>query len=254
MANLDIAISPELLNAKPIGLQSLTVIEKTPVTHDDGAFLIRFKTPRRSKFTSGDLLAIYPANDHRERLYSIGKVGNDIQLSVRLHRDGLGSGFLFQLQPGQSFKARIAANQHFYFPQNAPAVIMISNGTGIAPYLGMLDQNTKKVSTHLYCGFRGQASFDLYEAALKGNQTNGRLSALHTAFSREGNKQYVKDLIARDAEIVASVLAKKGYIMLCGSLSMQNDVIELLNHIGQSKLGKSISHYQSHGQILMDCY
>ncbi|MBD1391570.1 PepSY domain-containing protein [Mucilaginibacter glaciei] len=254
MANMDIEIAPELLNAKPTGLQSLTVIEKTPVTHDEGAFLIRLKTPRRSKFTSGDLLAIYPANDHRERLYSIGKVGNDIQLSVKLHRDGLGSGYLHQLQPGQSFKARIAANPHFYFPQNAPAVVLISNGTGIAPFLGMLDQNTKKISTHLYCGFRGQASFDLYESAIKSNLSGGQLNALHVAFSREGKKQYIKDLLAHDAEIVAGVLAKKGAIMLCGSLSMQNDMIELLDHICQSKLGESISHYQSHGQILMDCY
>jgi sulfite reductase (NADPH) flavoprotein alpha-component len=64
----------------------------------------------------------------------------------------------------------------------------------------------------------------------------------------------VKDLLHRDEELVARVLGKGGTIMLCGSLSMQNDVVELLELICQSKLGNSISFYQSHGQVLMDCY
>ena len=52
----------------------------------------------RAKFNSGDLLAIYPANDTRERLYSIGNHSGNIQLVVKLHPNGLGSGFLNNLE------------------------------------------------------------------------------------------------------------------------------------------------------------
>lgn len=245
---------PEAFNQKPPGLQAMSVVVKTPLAHDDGAFIIRLKPGRWAKFNSGDLLAVYPANDHRERLYSIGKIGKDIQLSVKLHAGGLGSGYLYHLAGSTIINARIILNVHFQFPQKAPAVIMISNGTGIAPFLGMIDENSKKVNCHLYCGFREQSSFELYREAIAKNIELQKLNGLHVAYSREGEKQYVKDLLALDADFIFHTLQNKGTLMLCGSLSMQNDVIALLEVICQGRTGKSISYFQSHGQLLMDCY
>jgi len=247
-------VLPAIFNQKPAGLQTVTVVEKTSIAHEDGPFIIKLQTGRWTKFSSGDLLAIYPADDHRERLYSIGKIGKDIQLSVKLYPTGLGSSYLYNLSQGQSIRARIVANPHFQFPQKAPVVIMISNGTGIAPFLGMIDENVKMVDCHLYCGFRGQSTFDLYKDAVDKNIATKRLSKLHLALSREGEKQYVKDLLLRDADFISNALGNGGVLMLCGSLSMQNNVIELLESICQEKNGKSISFYQSHGQVLMDCY
>ena len=249
---IPITILPELFN-KPKGLKTLTVIEKTAITHTDGAFLIRLQPKRTLKFTSGDLLAIYPHNDHRERLYSIGKIDNTLQLSVRLYENGLGSAFLYGLGSGTAISARIVKNVHFHFPTQAPAVIMISNGTGIAPFLGMIDQNTENTECHLYCGFRGQSSFDLYKDTINAN-LGKKLSRLHIAYSREGEKQYVKDLLLRDTIFIASTLKNKGVIMICGSLSMQQNVIELLEIICQNNNQQTVSFYQAHNQILMDCY
>ena len=239
---------------KPRGLQAMSVIEKTPVAHENGPFIIRLKPSRRTRFTSGDLLAIYPAGDHRERLYSIGRIGKSVQLSVRLHPAGLGSGYLNQLAPGNTIQTRIISNGQFQFPRKAPAVIMISNGTGIAPFLGMIDQNVQKVTCHLYCGFRDQSSFGLYREAIETNMELQKLSRLQVAYSREGKKQYVKDLLAQDAGFIAHTLAGKGVLMLCGSLAMQKQVTELLDGICRERTGKSISFYQSRGQLLMDCY
>lgn len=245
---------PELFNKKPAGLQTLQVVEKTSIAHEDGPFIIKLQTGRWTKFTSGDLLAIYPADDYRERLYSIGKIEKDVQLSVKLHQHGLGSNYLYNLSVGNSIEARIISNAHFQFPQKASTVIMVCNGTGIAPFLGMIDQNNKKVDCHLYCGFRGQSTFELYKDAVNQSLELQKLSQLHIAYSREGDKQYVKDLLSKDADFIATTLANNGTIMLCGSLAMQNNVIELLESICQTKTGKSISFYQSHGQVLMDCY
>ena len=252
-ADIPLAVSTDLLITKQERPHALTVVDKTAVSGAGESFLIRLKA-KEVEFTSGDLLAIYPANDHRERQYSIGKIGNEVQLSVKLHANGLGSEYLYRLQPGETIQARIDSNAHFHLPQKAKSVIMISNGTGIAPFLGMIDQPTLNTNCHLYCGFRDESSFGLYKFAIQRNLEDGKLSSLHVAYSREGKKQYVKDLLEKDAVLIADVLANEGIIMLCGSLSMQNNVVELLENIRQTNFGKSVSYYQSHGQVLMDCY
>ncbi len=245
---------PGNFDQKPAGLQSMTVIEKTCLSHEDGAFLIRLKPSWLARFNSGDLLAIYPANDHRERFYSIGKVDNTIQLSVKLHKKGLGSNYLYNLKPGDEMFGKIASNVHFQFPQKVKTVVMISNGTGIAPFLGMINQNNKKTACHLYCGFRDRSSFALYKESLLKDQEQQKLVGLYVAYSREGEKQYVKDLLLRDADFITQVLADNGVLMLCGSLSMQHDVIALLDELCTAKNNRGISFYQSHEQVLMDCY
>jgi len=243
-----------LENAKPVKLDTFTVSTNNATTRNDGTFSLSIKAPRKVKVTSGDLLAIYPANDHRERLYSIGVVDQQIKLSVRLLNGGLGSGFLHQLKAGEKIKARVINNSHFYFPVKAPHVILISNGTGIAPFLGMIDQNVMKKPCTLYCGFREQASYNMYQNFLESGTTTGKLGQLCVALSREGAKQYVSHLIARDADIIADSLNNGAIIMICGSLSMEKDVMEILETICQTKTNESLSYYQSHDRIRTDCY
>lgn len=248
------SISKELLNLKPKRTRKFTVTEKTEIAHVDGSFLIKLKPKGKARFTSGDLLAIYPANDHRERLYSIGKVGNEVQLSVKLHQDGLGSGFLYKLNPGDNMEASLDRNAHFHFPKKAKVVVMISNGTGIAPFLGMIDENRNKIETHLYCGFRDSSSFELYKEGIEKGLQEQKLAQLNLAYSREGEKQYVKDLVQRDALLIADVLKNNGVIMICGSLAMQQMVVEILENICLEEKMKTISYYQSRNQLLTDCY
>ena len=251
-SEMELTSLSKLLEAKPIKTQSFEVVSKTVSTHAETSFIIRLRQQRRKKFTSGDLLAIYPANDHRERQYSIGKIGKDVQLSVKLHEGGLGSGFLHNLEIGQQLNAVILKNEHFHFPEKAKTVIMISNGTGIAPFLGMLNQHSKGRNIHLYCGFKNKDSFSLYENALITELS--KLTKLNVAYSREGDKQYVKDLLVKDASFIGEVLNNGGVIMLCGSLSMQKDVIAWLEDVCAQLNAQDVSYYQSRGQILMDCY
>jgi sulfite reductase (NADPH) flavoprotein alpha-component len=247
-------VLPELMQANRLRLDTFTVTANTSSAHQEGTFLVRLKPTKRTNVTSGDLLAIYPENDHRERLYSLGVVNGELQISVRLHPNGLGSGFLHRLTQGQTLQARLLNNAHFHFPQKAPVVVMIANGTGIGPFLGMLSQNIPKTACHLYCGFRSLASFSTYQDFLGEQQAAQKLSHLHVAFSREGQKQYVSDLIERDADFIASTLSNGGVLMICGSLSMQKDVTALLETICQTKLDNPLSYYQSRSQLLTDCY
>lgn len=236
---------------KPNALKTLVV--QSNKNYGD-TFLISLKGSILDKVQSGDLLAIYPANDHRERLYSIGIIDKTLQLSIKLHHEGLGSGFLNSLKKGDKIKAKIVRNTHFNLPAKALEMIMISNGTGIAPFLGMIDENKSKIPIHLYCGFKMESSFDPFMEFLNTKLKESKLLKLNVAYSRVGEKQYVSHLISKDAELIAKSLKQSAVIMLCGSLSMQKDILIILSQICLEKTGHPLSFYQSRNQILMDCY
>jgi sulfite reductase (NADPH) flavoprotein alpha-component len=106
----------------------------------------------------------------------------------------------------------------------------------------------------LYCGFRSKVDFEVYRDVIETGLTNQKLQKLNVAYSREGGEEYVIDLLINDAELIMQLLSTKGVLMLCGSLSMQKDITTWLEEICMIQTGKSLSYYQSHGQVLMDCY
>lgn len=242
-------------NQVPKGLEKLMVLDKTPISETEHTFLLTLRAGSRTKFTSGDLLAIYPANDNRERLYSIGKHTGNIQLVVKLHPFGLGSGYLNKLEPGDTIKARILKNEAFHLPKKAPKAAFISNGTGIAPFLGMIEQNKVKTELHLYSGFRMITPTLLAYQKFAGiMMQKEHLENFHVALSREAEHIYVMDLIKRDAPFFIRLLNQGGVIMICGSLQMQIDVENILEELCLTSNSKNITEYKRNGQILTDCY
>lgn len=252
---LPLSTTPSLYNHIPKGLDKLMVLDKTNISDSEHTFLLTLRTGMRTKFNSGDLLAIYPANDTRERLYSIGNHNGNIQLVVKLHPSGLGSGFLYNLKPGEIIKARIIKNPTFHLPKKAAKVALISNGTGIAPFLGMIEQNKKKAEIHLYCGFRKETETVLgYKKFTSERIQKQQLNSFHLALSREANHDYVMDLIKRDADFFINLLAHGGIVMICGSLAMQKDVESILDELCLAKTTTGIADYKARKQILTDCY
>ena len=248
--DIPLATTPALYNQKPKNLQKIKVLAKQ--TDSEHTFTLTLKTS--GGFTSGDLLAIYPANDNRERLYSIGKINGKIQLVVRLHELGLGSAYLHNLNVGDTFKARLVDNKAFHLPKGKP-VIMIGNGTGIAPFLGMLVQAGRRYEYQLYCGFRKETVLTKQHLDFaKAEMHRHRLKGFHMAFSREVNNMYVMDLIQRDAPYFAAHLEKGGAVMLCGSVAMQQDVEAKLNNLVTEINRKTLEYYKEKGQLLTDCY
>lgn len=251
----ELSVTPALYTTRITGLKKFRVLEKTQVSEDNATFKIVLQPESRTNFRSGDLLAVYPANDGRERLYSIGKKDGNIQLMVKLHPGGLGSEFLYSLRENSRVPARLVSNKNFYFPVKAPAVAMIANGTGIAPFLGMIAENKKQVPVRLYAGFRHDNTLSQqYRRFAAEEMAAGRLSQFEIAFSREENPLYVMDLICSDTGFFAELLKNKGVIMICGSLAMQKDVEMILNTLCLEKNGNELSHYKNRGQILTDCY
>lgn len=252
---IPLSTTPSLYNHVPKGLQKLMVLDKTLVSEHEQTFIVTLRANLRAKFNSGDLLAIYPANDTRERLYSIGNHSGNIQLVVKLHPNGIGSEFLNALVPGNVIKARIIDNKAFHFPKKANKVALISNGTGIAPFLGMIEQNKSKIQTHLYAGFRMETEMILgYKEFTSKMIQKEKLKSFHLALSRQSEHFYVMDLIQRDAIFFANLLHQGGVIMICGSLAMQKDVEAILDKLCSERKIKNISYYKENGQLLTDCY
>ncbi|OBW40456.1 Sulfite reductase [NADPH] flavoprotein alpha-component [Chryseobacterium sp. MOF25P] len=251
---IPLATAPSLYGEKVPSLKKMKVIGKSEIVDEVTTFKVILKPNALVKFKSGDLLAIYPENDHKERFYSIGKVNGAIQLVIKLHENGLGSAFLHRLKENQEIKARIIKNSEFHFPKKASEVIMIANGTGIAPFLGMIEEQTGKTKTHLYCGFRKSSELTVnYEYFAHENIKKGKLTSFNLAFSREEKSQYVMDLVERDAELFTNSLENGGFIMICGALKMQHDVEDTLRKLCALK-NKDYETYKANGQILTDCY
>ena len=250
-----IAAAPTLYSQKVTGLQKLKVVEKTRVTDDNATFKVLLKPLGKARFQSGDLLTVYPASDNRERFYSIGANNGHIQLMVKLLPQGLGSGYLNNLAKGDVIEGRILSNPNFHLPIQAPSVTMIANGTGIAPFLGMIMENQSQVPIHLYAGFRhNNILAQYYQDFANEHQSKKQLQSCQFAFSREQSAQYVMDLIRQHARFFAEQLEQDGIIMICGSLRMQKDVEDVLDSLSIAINGKPLQHYKDNNQILTDCY
>ncbi|RWU11013.1 PepSY domain-containing protein [Pedobacter chitinilyticus] len=251
---VELATTPALYAKKPKGLHKMMVLDRTEVSEAEQTFTLTIRTPTRTKFTSGDLLAIYPADDNRERLYSVAKCQGNVQLVVKLHPSGLGSSYLNDLKVGDTFRARMVTNESFHQPKNKP-LAMIANGTGIAPFLGMITQSNKNADNHLYVGFRKETDIiKQHKAFLDQQIQNHKLKTYQFAFSREQNHCYVMDLIRNDASYLALLLNNGGVVMICGSLQMQQDVEKVIDEICMKINGNDLAYYKKNGQLLTDCY
>jgi sulfite reductase (NADPH) flavoprotein alpha-component len=225
--------------------QTFTVVDKTELNKDN-TFLIRLKPTKKINFTSGDLLSIRPKEDNIERLYSIGKVDNDIVLSIKKHEFGVCSNAILNLKKEEKLIAEVLPNKEFHFPKKKKNTILIANGTGIAPFLGMTNNN----STHLFLGQRTSASLNLYKPFLKKVQYQN----MHIAYSQENEKEYVQDLIAKKEDLIASTLKSGGTIMICGSIAMMKGVFSNLEKITLKELNSPLNKFKKKKQIKTDCY
>jgi len=228
------------------------VLERTELNVDD-TFLIRLKPKKKVRFTSGDLLAIVPEETTITRQYSIAKMGNELVLSVKKHELGLGSSYLYQLNKGATIQAVINSNPHFHFPEKSTSAVFIANGTGIAPFLGMIAQHAG-VTINLFWGGKTLASSAIYSDLLNGVVLQNPKITIHKTYSREENKEYVQNLVMQQKDSVLKTVQEGGVVMICGSLAMQHDMLDVLEKMLVEHAAISLEELRQNGQLKMDCY
>ena len=234
--------------------QEFTIINTSEINNDQ-TFLIQLKPNKNTKFESGDLLSITPKNGSRSRLYSIAKIDTTILLSIKKHKFGLCSNFLNSLNKGSKIEANIQKNEKFRFSKKAKEVILIANGTGIAPFLGMIHGKKSKTKVHLFWGGRTKQSLEIYQNYINTSLKKKHLHSFNAAFSQEQKEKiYVQDILLNKRELIANTLKNGDVIMICGSISMQKAVIKVLEELSKNHLQTSLKKFEENNQILTDCY
>ncbi len=231
------------------------IVVKRTALNKDATFLLQLRPLKRISFQSGDLLAFKPNKDEAAREYSIAEIANgDILLSIKKHEQGLCSTYFSGLSKEDTFTATIKSNTDFHLPKSK-AAILIANGTGIAPFLGIINSNKKQRNIYLFWGGRTKSSLNLYAEVLQNALTARKLTELFTAFSQEqSQKIYVQDVLLQQSDLVAAHLKNKGTVMICGSVAMQTRVLAVLDEITTSQLNEPLSSFEARSQIKMDCY
>ena len=229
------------------------VIKKTDLNIDD-TFLIQLKPTKKVKFVSGDLLSIKLKKENRNRLYSVAKIGKNILLSIKKHELGVYSTYLSNIDLKENLSAHLQQNKEFHISKKAEQIILISNGTGIAPFLGMIQKN-KKQNIHLFWGGKTKESLNIYTDFINSALEKNSLSTFFPVFSREQKEKiYVQDILKNHIKLLTNVLKNKNIIMICGSIAMQKGVEIELEKIVKNDLKTSLKHFINNGQIKTDCY
>ena len=238
-------------------LRPFEVLAKTDsAEHPEQTFLLTLRTAGYIAFKSGDLLAIPLDDKEEERFYSLAKVKkNTIVLSIKVHEHGRCSNMLNNLKIADKVSGFIVENSSFHLPKRTKDIVFIANGTGIGPFLGMLNAVKTTTRVSLYWGGRTQESFNLYHEFIQQSIDQRKLDSLNLAFSRTVHeKRYVQDLVLEDKEKIANVIKNKGCIMICGSTVMANAVVTCLSLIAQEYGLEDIASLKESGYIRIDSY
>ena len=252
MLQLSLHLELSTIQTKTRKRMPFEVLERTELNVDN-TFLLLLKSEKDVDFESGDLLAIFPDDTETFRQYSIAKMGNALLLSIKKHEFGRGSSYLYHLKAGDLLNAAIDLNPDFHFPRAATSAVLIANGTGIAPFLGMIEQH-HGTEIHLFWGGKTASSSKIYDAILKDTLDHTQTVTVHKSYSREGETQYVQHLVAKQKELLLHTVIEGGVIMICGSLAMQHGVLDVLEHLLLEYPYFSLEALEENGQLMMDCY
>ncbi|MEP7155619.1 MAG: sulfite reductase subunit alpha [Betaproteobacteria bacterium] len=219
--------------------------------HDVFDVLVKF---RSSRPPIGPFLnALTPL---QPRLYSIASSlaahPGEVHLTVGLVRydlngrgyHGVASNFFAEhLQAGRRVPVYIQPSHGFQLPADAAKpVIMVGPGTGIAPFRAFLEERAAVAAggkNWLFFGAQHEASDFLYREELENFRSNGALSKLTIAFSRDqSQKIYVQHRMLEHAAEIWSWLAEGAYFYVCGDAKrMAADVDAALKEIAVEQGG-----------------
>jgi sulfite reductase (NADPH) flavoprotein alpha-component len=139
-------------------------------------------------------------------------------------RQGVCSPYLADAEPGTLVPVRVQRAPHFRPPADpATPVVMVGPGTGIAPFIGFLEERRARghrTPHWLFFGEQHRAADFYYEQELTAFLAEGTLTRLDTAFSRDQRaKVYVQDRMREHGPLLWSWLQDGARLYVCGDAS-----------------------------------
>ncbi|WFB06008.1 bifunctional nitrate reductase/sulfite reductase flavoprotein subunit alpha [Streptomyces sp. LX-29] len=213
------------------GRQAVDAVIEHPVRATAGEWteVLRRLQPRLYSISSSPLTA-----PHRVSL-TISVVRYESPLGHP--RKGVCSPFLADAAPDTPVPVFVQRSAHFRPPADpATPMVMVGPGTGVAPFLGFLDERRARghhAPNWLFFGEQHRATDFSYERELTDYLHEGVLTRLDTAFSRDQRaKVYVQDRMREHGPLLWSWLQDGAHFYVCGDASrMAKDVDRALRDI-----------------------
>ncbi|VDN98495.1 unnamed protein product [Rodentolepis nana] len=214
------------------------VLEDLPSCRPSADLICRLLPRLQPRFYSVASSSRYQPN----RLRLIVKAVEYTSLTGRLHA-GVASTYLGSLGPGDSVPVYLRRSE-FKLPRSPlTPIIMVCAGTGIAPFLGFLQERTfikskggRLGEAMLFYGCRNRGQDCILPNELNEALERGVFSHLQIAYSRDQeHKIYVQHLMRDLSETIWALLKFRcGYFYVCGdSKNMARDVKHTLVQIFQ---------------------
>ncbi|MBW8819112.1 MAG: sulfite reductase flavoprotein subunit alpha, partial [Streptomyces sp.] len=152
-------------------------------------------------------------------------------------RQGVCSPFLADAAADTPVPVHVQRSPHFRPPADSGTpMVMVGPGTGVAPFVGFLEQRRAlghRGPNWLFFGEQHKATDFYYEDELTGFLADGTLARLDTAFSRDQRaKVYVQDRMREHGPLLWSWLQDGAHFYVCGDASrMAKDVDRALRDI-----------------------
>jgi len=152
-------------------------------------------------------------------------------------RKGVASTFLADAEAGSPVPVFVQRAPHFRPPADpATPMVMVGPGTGVAPFVGFLDERRAlghRAANWLFFGEQRSATDFYYREELDSLRRDGTLTRLDTAFSRDQRaKIYVQDRMREHGAQLWSWLQEGAHFYVCGDASrMAKDVDRALRDI-----------------------
>lgn len=216
-----------------------------------------------------DLIADFPAEIGVEdflsvlrkldaRLYSVANSRQisheEVDLTVGIieykqderEHEGVSSSYLLsRVEEGEKVPVYLEANEKFRLPQNPDTpIIMISTGTGIAPFRAFLQERElqkAKGNNWLFFGDRNEKTDFLYREEIDKFKENGILTRLNTVFSRDHEeKKYIHHEMLAESRELFKWIENGACVYICGNKrTMARDARKALKQIIREEGGFS---------------
>jgi len=220
------------------GKDIIDLLESFPQLHQHGVDFLTLLSPLAPRYYS--IASAPSSNNTVSILYR--KV--TYQANGR-QRFGAASSLLADVEVGQRLEVEFKLNPTFKLPQSVSTpIIMIGSGTGLAPFIGFMEQRSLQAVEY---ADKGQSILFFGETYQKTNclccdqfeewQQQGVLQTYY-AFSRDqAEKLYVQDRIQQNKEMVWQLINKGAHLYICGSQttmakSVKQTLLKIFEELG----------------------